>query len=411
MFKFLRQVLFISLTVTFHAKAYARGGMSDGGGCITTTQPPVLSDLVYAGKRLTQNQAGDKVTISGAMRSIGVAPIDLKELKSYQLARSLVEKWADNRDVWSVYLNSALKSLHKLTFFGAPTRFTRAPKDLCRPFPSGVTEAQIRPVVVFHEDALVVALEDFNSMDLYGQAGIWIHESFRVMQILLKEPIPNEHVMHITAEILSAAKSSANLQQRYRPVGTLQETMRRQMSTRELSVKLCSLLQVSSRLESSLRESYASYCKGTAIQNGFTGGEVDALVRATWKPWVDRFKAVTAEKDRISLSEIHKRLFTPEMNELYNLFKQTQDLRNLISLSEFSRPGEFVVYYAGQLNLKNPIWQSLALGYVLEYAENPNKLGSGLAQDTQWVRDELSRLRGEWSRFLGVFSDPPVVRK
>ncbi len=400
------RILCLSLILAFSLPSFAqmrRGGMSDGGGCLIhrPKQPSQLLDMAFTGQKLPQHLAGDKIEVNKMMISIGVSPVDIRKLKSFELAQSLVKKWLRNDDVWAVYLDSVLTHLHRLTFFGGTYRFTAAPQSYCEPYPANLQSGSIvRPVVVFKEESLILSVLDFNEMDLYSQAGVWIHEGFRAMQILMKDPIPNEIVYRITSDILSGVSTSIRLQDRYKPVGSVGRAADVAILTKEASQKLCVSIQKNFIYSPGLVQTYNNYCRNMSTQ-GFSKEQMDELDKICWDAWYTPFSEIAAryKAGEIDHNKAWELSFTAEMRSLQRLREEALRLRRIMAGEELSRPGVYIIFMLLQKNHTNPIWQELALGSMLDYAEFGAKQGARSAQQKE-VRQELELLRQEWRHRL-----------
>lgn len=245
----------------FSGKGLAReGGFSDGGGCVVSANnKALLLDMVYTDTLLSTQVRGDQLEVSQAMKNIGIFPVSISHLRSLQLARELVKKWDGSGDIWIQYLQDTLNHLHLLPYHGIPYRILKTTRELCTPQKNSNSDA--RPVVIFDkENGLLVSVLDFNRMDLYSQAGLWIHEAFRAIQVLNQEPISNEIIFKMTSEILADRKLKVQLQEQFPLVGSLNKDQSQNEIFRLRSEKLCREY-LSHRVLSDLRNKFCESSK------------------------------------------------------------------------------------------------------------------------------------------------------
>lgn len=206
--------------------------MSDGGGCtvqLRTHATPQLLDLVYTKSSIQKSAPGDKIAVSQEMLSRGFTSFNLGDLKSFQLAKKIISRNKVASDPWTTYLESVMVDFENLVVLATSERLNAVAPRFCEPYPQDMQNIEsIRPVLAFTEDLMILSVADFNEFDLASQTGLWIHEAFRVLQILMKEPIDNKTVFQITSELLTGRIHTSNIEARYRAVGSLEDALVRE---------------------------------------------------------------------------------------------------------------------------------------------------------------------------------------
>ena len=263
----IKKLLILLLVCSFSSPVVA-GGMSDGGGCLLHKPPakPLLIDLIYTGSSVFREEAGDQIEPASK-----IYEIKIDKLKSYLLALSFLEGLNEHSKIWGQYLHSALKSLRHLTFHATPFYFRNLQQQFCLPLPLSIAEQtpEIRPVVIFDRKVgLILSVPDFNSLDLKSQAGLWIHEAIRLIQILVDQEVDGVTVYEITASILSG--KSSELDGRFSMPKALRERLTRDQIDFNESQNFCKSLAQ----KKVFNKLHAKYCR---VPKTFSRDELGAI--------------------------------------------------------------------------------------------------------------------------------------
>lgn len=209
--------------------ARAEGGNSDGGGCVFTSvkKAPQLLDFVWTNTPLANFSKGDQIPTSQKMKLEGVQTLNFTLLPSYQLAIEKVGKWKAKNEIFASALYSALISLNMLKIQATPYYFNDFDYTLCSLRPLMEEGDSVRPIIIFTKElGLVLSVPAFNSLDPVSQAGLWIHEAIRLMQILGNYRIEESVMYGLTTTILAKAPESTSLDSTYPLPAPLQEIRR-----------------------------------------------------------------------------------------------------------------------------------------------------------------------------------------
>jgi len=196
--------------------AMAQAGGSNGGGGTTCANPavnsgqPILLDLAESGVN-DPSSSGTRLQSTKVADAIAFDAVDLSMNAAAKLALTKIEEWRKSPgsersmalvEQGFIHMNFYLTPLeiHRLSRVALP------PNSVCK-------LADLRTTILYRDGSANISIPAWNALGLLSQAGMFIHESLRNVQILQELDGTDIDLERVTMTVLMKTPGSTNLDQ------------------------------------------------------------------------------------------------------------------------------------------------------------------------------------------------------
>lgn len=191
---------------------YAGSGGSDGGGGCTVhigNQTQLLDFAIH--KAPMDRTPGVLLKPSPVARTMGIDILSNEENQKLGTLRSWV---TDRAALWEksspILVKKIKNNIAQFPIYVSPFRFLKL-EPSC-PLRGQFTKDQLQLAAAYGQGAgILLSIPAFNELTFVNQAGLLLHETFRFMQVQLKEEFSDEAIQDLTYAINFLPANSQNL--------------------------------------------------------------------------------------------------------------------------------------------------------------------------------------------------------
>lgn len=188
-----------------NVSAAPQGGISSGGGTVVQLpegQAPILLDLLHVNPEFTESaERGQSLPDTRRLEVTGFDRIPVDHLAAYELLKKYLAAWEKSSPILVQVLREALYGLQ----FGYTTYPIRdaGRREVSSKLQSLYPELKIVPAAVYTGTLGALVSKDlWPKLGIHSQAGLILHEAFRVMQIRYGLEMPDDRIQAIVGTLL-----------------------------------------------------------------------------------------------------------------------------------------------------------------------------------------------------------------